>query len=161
MYSYRNLILDYSSEELETLPNEFLLSFDDGSGVNVSKNPTIISCIFMRLLLQKYPSITLTFRHHAESITAVGGSYSNETSKKLLNNFFIDVIELYNLNTPKKLEPLLEIINDSNTYAFNELGYLTLANQQSIDILDVVNIINHPVMVDVYNDLYPQYLALI
>lgn len=155
MYSYRNLILDYSSEELETLPNEFLLSFDDGSGVNVSKNPTIISCIFMRLLLQKYPSITLTFRHHAESITAVGGSYSNETSKKLLNNFFIDVIELYNLNTPKKLEPLLEIINDSNTYAFNELGYLTLANQQSIDILDVVNIINHPVMVDVYNDLYP------
>lgn len=155
MLNFRDLILNYSVEQLDSLPGEFIISFDDGSGVSVSKNPTILSCVFLKLLVQKYPLVKLTFRHHSQSITAVGGSYTNETHKKLLNNFFMDVIDNYKLTTPELMEPLLEVVNDANTYAFNELGSLTVANLQSIDILDVVNIINHPKMIDIYNDLYP------
>ncbi len=149
-------MLKYTTEELwENLTGEFICRFDDGD-----LHTNYKECIFSSYaweLHRLYPKTQLLKRHHLK--TVIGDNrVSSSTHLKLIGNCLWSVYDAYqfdNIDRVKLLDTLAEIAYIITNRIYNELTYRLEEYVTSIDILDFIEVTNHPKLLKAMSDLKP------
>jgi hypothetical protein len=166
-------LLAYSTEQLwEILAGDFILVFDNGEELQTSSRPTLYSSYgwdFHR----KYPKTPLLPHHHVSHVLGKGRLAAG-THLKLLGNIVRTVFETYTTDEPinlgilskmayrimnvirrfrKKedetvnLDQLSEMAYRIMNVMYNDLSYKCEEYVTSLDITDMIQVLDHPEIV--------------
>lgn len=138
-------MFNMSIHQLSDIPAEQLLvMFDDGVELPCSKRTCIYSWYFWEIH-RHYPTTPILHTHHVNHILK-GKLLTSSTHIQLLEIIFNDVVEVYKLYLPKEKEPLLKLVYKVTNTLYNEVTKLAEEYVNSIDILDFVEVVEHPVI---------------
>lgn len=118
--------------------------FVDGVTVSSTGRELIYSSYFWDLL-RAYPKTPATSKHHVQSVLK-GRPLTSSTHMELLGTIAKDIIKFYNLFKPEQKEPILALIYEATNNIHNEVTKLAEEYVTSIDILDFIEVIQHPVI---------------
>ena len=135
------------------LPSRFTVLFEDGIAFQTTKNKVIYSMYFWEIH-RAFPKTPLLSTHFVESVLK-GKLLTSNTHIDLLGIIAKDVTIAHQLHTPKEKEYLLELIYSVTNNIYNEVSQLAEEYVQSIDILDFIEIINHPRVAEAVNATEP------
>jgi len=136
-------LLQYSTVELwDLLIGEFNLKFDDDSVLLTTYRSTGYSSYFWRMH-REYPQTPILPRHHVDVVLGKE-VISAKTHIKLLSAIFWDVVEVYQLNTPLKRDPLVKMVYEIVNELYVDLSHRAEAYVVSVDILDCLQVVDHP-----------------
>lgn len=155
-------LLKYSTEELwDNLDGEFSIRFDDGDIVTNYKE-----CIFSSYAWQfhrLYPKTQLLKKHHVR--TVIGDNrVSSSTHLKLIGNCLWSVYDAYrfdNIDRTKLIDTLARLAYEVTNHLYNELTYRLEEYVTSIDILDFLEVTNHPQLLKVMAEIQPTQNSII
>lgn len=140
-------------EELEALPPRFSLVFDDGSTVASSRNKCIYNWHFWEVHRQ-YPGLPLTPRHCVENVLK-GQPLSSDTHIELLSKIAEDTIWHFKIENPVQREPLYRLIYKITNDIHDKVTCTAEASVSSIDILDFIEVIEHPTIKHINSSVQP------
>lgn len=141
-------IIGMPDEAVESsLPEKHIVVFDDGEEFEAFRNETIYSYYFWKIF-RPYMNTRILTKHHVKKVLK-GSNVSTDTHLKLCTAIFRSIVEDNGLLLPVQKEPLLESIYKTISDAMTRLSILTEDCVTSIDILDFVNITNHPKVVEI------------
>jgi hypothetical protein len=123
---------------------EVTIVFDDASEVKSKAKKVIVSSYFWDIF-RHYSQTKITSKHHIDSILK-GNPLTSNTHIDMLAVINRDVELAYNLHLPIEKEHLLAMIHDVSNNIFNEVTKLSETHVTSIDILDFIEVIEHPVI---------------
>ena len=153
-YNARKMLRYSTSELIEKLSGFFMLQFDDGI-IEANARETIISSFawdFHRL----YPKTPLLCGHHVRTITK-GGEISASTHLNLLNAVGWSVFDTYKNDSDVKVTTDIiatHIYNFTNNIYNNFCS--TISNSVvGIDILDFIQILEHPKLKPTIDNVQP------
>jgi hypothetical protein len=136
-------LLAYDRQQIQTtLPDNLIVIFDDGVEVESTIRKLIYSDFFWDIH-RLYPNTPLLFRHHVDSVLK-GKPLTSKTHVKLLGVINNDVCDTYQLNTAFEREPLLKLIYQVTNNIHNDVSKLSESHVASIDILDFIEVVDHP-----------------
>lgn len=146
--------LDFSIDQLwDVVKGRFILVFDDCVEMEVTGKDTLYSTYFWELHRQ-YPNTPLLPHHHVKSV--LKGKYlTSRTHINLLSNISQDVFTTYQINTPHEKATVTEKIYRIIDKIYGDLSYRTEAHASSIDILDFLQVTEHPVIQESLSSLRP------
>lgn len=135
------------------LPSQLTVLFEDGIAFQTTRNKIIYSLYFWEIhrVYQKTPLLST---HFVESILK-GKLLTSNTHIDLLSVIAKDVTQAHQLRTPKEREFLLEMIYNVTNNIYNEISQMAEEYVQSIDILDFIEIVNHPMVLEAVNATEP------
>lgn len=150
----RNL-LKYTTEQLwSNLKGDFVLVFDDNTETVTNEKECIYSS-YCWDLIREYPNLAVTKRHHVSGVIG-DGRLTADTHNDLLSHIVFDIYDAYMVVVPDKVKLLdalakrsYEIVN----LMYNELSYKLEAYVTTLDILDFLEINEHPDIVQAESDL--------
>lgn len=116
--------------------------FEDGITVRSTGKELIYSSYFWDIL-RHYPKMKFTSKHHVSHVLK-GKPLTSSTHIELLTVINKDVTLEYNLYHPEQKEHLLSMIYDVTNAIHNEVTKLAENHVTSIDILDFIEVIEHP-----------------
>lgn len=125
-----------------TLPDRFILVFDNGESIETNKRQTFYSRYAWEIL-RHYSLTPITKKHHVSSILK-GKPLSSSTHIDLFAAITKDVVLAYNMYTPQSKEHLLEMIYRLTNRIHNEITKYAEPYVASIDILDFLEVVDHP-----------------
>jgi hypothetical protein len=131
-----------SDQELSLLPTEHFVVFDNGEKIQAYRNETRYSALFWTMFAY-YPNTRILPEHHVTSILK-GNHLNADTHNRISTAIFRSIVKEENLFLPEQKEPLLALVYKTICYAQNKLTVMTEADIVSLDILDFVQISNHP-----------------
>jgi hypothetical protein len=138
-------LLNYSTAELwDILYCDFILLFDDGVEITTTWQQALYSSYaweFHRL----WPLTPLLSRHHVKSIIK-NGSLMASTHIKLLSVIYFDLVEAYNLFDPIDRDDMTRMVYQITNEIYNDLIIKTEEHVLSIDILDFIEVTQHPLV---------------
>lgn len=142
-YSARRMLARSTEELKQRLAGNFILVFDDGKELVTTDIDTVYSSYFWDII-RHYPFTPLTTEMHVTSLLK-GGLAGSGTHLKLLERIVYGVIDAADVQKKEIDVDLLgrfvyEKTNDLYNYACVELE----ADVISTDILDYVEVLNHP-----------------
>lgn len=123
---------------------EIDILFADGVTVRSTGKELIYSSYFWDFH-RAYPNTPLTSKHHVKHVLK-GRPLTSSTHIELLTIINKDVIEAYGIHLPQDREPLLAMIYEVTNNIHNEVTKLAENHVTSIDILDFIEVIEHPVI---------------
>lgn len=136
-------IINTKTEELwDDLPPEFIL-VDDYNEEFVTNNRKTIYTSYYWDIIRAYPNIKIKRAHHLDYILEKL-PFGAKTHRMLIDSFYKDIAQAYNLNTPSTRDGLNELIYRVNNNAYNELSVRLAAYVTSIDILDFIEVVDIP-----------------
>lgn len=127
---------------LEKDIKEIDIVFEDGVTVRSTGKQLIYSSYFWDIL-RFYPNTPITSKHHVNHVLK-NRPLSSSTHIDLLTILNKDVTAAYDLYHPQQKEPLLSLIYDVTNNILNEVSKLAESHVTSIDILDFIEVIEHP-----------------
>ncbi len=150
-YSARKLLGVSTAELHKLLQGEFILVFDDGE-MEVTARSTLISSYvwdFHRL----YPLVPLLKEHHCASLTAKS-TFGSKTHIKLLERVAWAAYDTY-VNLPNALttNQLAKMIYEISNQIYNDMVLRTENSVVSLDILDFIEIMEHPPVKEVLDNV--------
>ena len=131
-----------SANDLENIPVKHIVVFDDGEEIEAYRNETRYSTLFW-VLFDKYPTTRILKHHHYAGVMR-GECLNSKTHNVLCTNIFKSIVIEQGLFLPEQKEPLLSDVYMAISDAQNALIHLTERDVISLDILDMVQISNHP-----------------
>lgn len=141
----RNLLKHSTAALWENLRGEFILVFDDQDEVVTNEKECIYSSYCWDLIRQ-YPQLPITKNHHIRGVIK-DGRMTADTHNDLISNIMFDIYDAYHAIVPDKVKLLdamakraYEIVN----LMYNELSYKLEACVTTLDILDFLEIDEHP-----------------
>lgn len=135
-------LLNVTTEELwETLSGEFDLMFEDGSVMKTDAIEVIYSSYFWEYH-REYPSLKLLPRHHVSAVYK-NRDIRTDTHIRLLENIFWDLVEVYGLYDPSTRDRETRRIYEITNKIRNDLSYRLEEYVDSLDILDIFEVVNH------------------
>lgn len=141
----RSLLKHTTSTLWENLRGDFMLVFDDGLGIETNEKECIYSS-YCWDLIREYPELMITPNHHIHGVIK-DGRMTADTHNDLLSNILFDIYDAYQAIVPDKVKLLdymskraYEIVN----LMYNELSYRLQARVTTLDILDFLEIDEHP-----------------
>ena len=141
----RSLLKHTTSVLWENLRGDFMLVFDDGLGIETNEKECIYSS-YCWDLIREYPELMITSNHHIHGVIK-DGRMTADTHNDLLSNILFDIYDAYQAIVPDKVKLLdymskraYEIVN----LMYNELSYRLQARVTTLDILDFLEIDEHP-----------------
>lgn len=136
-------ILKLPKEQLfMSLPDKFQISFDDNLTIDSTKKQAIYSNYFWDIH-RAYPNAPLLSRHHVTHVLK-GKPLTSDTHIDLLSIIFEDITIAYGLHMPEDKEHLLGMVYEVTNNIHNEVSKLAEGHVISIDILDFIEVIDHP-----------------
>ena len=141
LYTARVLALQ-SLESILALPKTFILKFEDDAELLVGARETAYSWFFWEFH-RRYPKLPMRGTHHVRHVLK-GAPLGSKTHTDLLSILFKDAVETYQLELPEQREPLLDLIYEITNNVHNGVTKLAEAHVSSIDILDFIEVIEHP-----------------
>jgi hypothetical protein len=140
-------------EELTALPDRFSVVFEDGSTVASSKNKVIYNWHFWEVH-RSYPGLPITGRHCVENILK-GQPLSSDTHIELLSKIAEDTIWHFKLQNPVHREPLNRLIYKITNDIHDKVTCVAEASVSTIDILDFIDVVDHPVIRQINDNVQP------
>ena len=141
----RSLLKHTTSTLWENLRGDFMLVFDDGLGIETNEKECTYSS-YCWDLIREYPELMITPNHHIHGVIK-DGRMTADTHNDLLSNILFDIYDAYQAIVPDKVKLLdymskraYEIVN----LMYNELSYRLQARVTTLDILDFLEIDEHP-----------------
>lgn len=141
----RSLLKHTTSVLWENLRGDFMLVFDDGLAIETNEKECIYSS-YCWDLIREYPELMITSNHHIHGVIK-DGRMTADTHNDLLSNILFDIYDAYQAIVPDKVKLLdymskraYEIVN----LMYNELSYRLQARVTTLDILDFLEIDEHP-----------------
>lgn len=151
--------LGYSSREiLEKFPVKFVISFQDAEAFLTRRKDVAYSRYFWEFH-KKYPNTPLLSRHFVREVLG-GEPLTADTHIKLLEIIKKDVRETYGLIDPKVETDLLYMTYGITNLIYNELSQLAEPDVISIDILDFLEIIDHPEIAQANANVQPNHASI-
>lgn len=136
-------LLQYSTAQLwDLLIGDFNLKFDDGTVLATNYRSTGYSSYFWRMH-REYPNTPILPHHHVD-VVLKGEVISAKTHIKLLGNVYWDVVDVYQLNTPILRDPLTKMVYEIVNELYVDLSHRAEHYVVSVDILDCLQVIDHP-----------------
>lgn len=130
-------------KEQQILPvGPFQLQFDDGETIDTRDKEIIYSNFFWDIH-REYPNTPLLKKHHVRSVLK-NNRLSGNTHINLFSNILADVVGTYNLHKPEQKEHVLDMIYRITNNIHNEVTKMAEEYVNSVDILDFLEVINHP-----------------
>lgn len=142
-YAARELALLPLERVLE-LPKKFVLAFEDGTQLPVGARETVYSWFFWEFH-RRYPNLPLKSTHHVRHVLN-GAPLGSKTHTDLLTILFKDTVEAYQLELPEQREPVLDLIYEITNQIHDVVTKLAEEHVSSIDILDFIQVIEHPLI---------------
>lgn len=118
--------------------------FEDDVTVTSTGKELIYSSYFWDML-RAYPQTKITSKHHVQNVLK-GRPLTSSTHIDLLAIIGKDVIEQYDLFRPEQKEPILALTYQITNNIHNEITKLAEGHVTSIDILDFIEVIEHPII---------------
>lgn len=136
-------LLGYSTADLwNTICQPFIIVFDDGTAIETTDRELLYSSYFWDFH-RKYPNTPLLPHHHV-SYVLKGKALTSKTHIELIGLIYWDVVETYQLNTPRERDSLTRMVYEVTNTLYVDLSYRAEAYVVSIDILDFLNVTHHP-----------------
>ena len=127
--------------------------FDDGTVIQSSDRHLKYSSYFWDFH-RAYPETPLLFKHHVLSVIG-DNDLTSSTHIRLLENVYWSVIDTYSISSPVDRDPLTKMIYRVVNNIYNDLTHRLEAYVMSLDILDFIEAIDHPVIEQSLNELQP------
>jgi len=144
-------LLDFSIEDLwSVLDGEFILIFDDGE-VQTNWKETVYS-VYAWDFHRNFPATPLLTQHHVTTVLG-GDRLGSDTHLQLLGNAMWSVYDEYvpsgrfhntNLSEVQFRDKLAEKVYQVTNLMYNELSYKLEDMVVSLDIVDFLDVVNHP-----------------
>lgn len=135
--------LNYTTDQLwDMLHGWFVIVFDDGQEQQVHYKTVLYSSHFWDFH-RMFPKTPLLPRHHVNEVLK-GGALTSKTHIELVGKVFWDVVDVYELKSAEQRDPLVEMIYQITNRVYNDLSCRCESYVTSIDILDFVNLVEHP-----------------
>lgn len=145
-------LLQYSTEQLwDILVGDFILVFDNGEELVTNDRHTLYSSYFWAFL-RKYPTTPMLPNHHVQHVLK-GKALTSKTHIELLGQVYWAVADHQNLRTPKERDDLTRMVYEVVNTLYNDLSYRAEASVVSIDILDFLEVIDHPTIRKALNEV--------
>jgi hypothetical protein len=144
VYNVRDIVKEDISTLWQTLPDLLTIRFEDGTELITNKRQTFYSRYAWEIF-NHYPNTPITQRHHVASVLK-GSNLSSDTHIKLFEVILTDVVDTYKLTEPESKEHILELIYLLTNRIHNEISKYAEEYVTSIDILDFLEVIDHPVI---------------
>ena len=142
MLKVRDIVNMPKERILSTLPKRVTIEFEDGVVLEVTNKSVLYSHYFWEMHRQ-YPRTIVSSKHHVSHVLK-GKSLAMDTHIKLLEVIFKDVVDTYMLHDARSKEPIWKLIYQITNNIHNELSSLSEEHVLSIDILDFIEVIEHP-----------------
>ena len=137
--------------QLDTLPEQLILVFDDGVEVITKKRKVIYSNYFWEFHRQ-YNQLPLLAEHFIDHVLQ-GKAFTADANVNLFSILFNKTIDVYNLRTPLLKEPLLDIIYAIHNKINNEVVKMAEEHVSTLDILDFIEIMDNPTIHNVVSEV--------
>lgn len=138
-FSARKMLQSSTEELIKRLSGAFILEFDDGD-LTVNANEVILSS-FAWDMHRLYPR-TPILRRHCINVWNTGKCLTNKTFGNILNAISWDLYDEY--GSEVDIDKRAWMINKFNNDAYNKMILLTDKDVGSLDILDFIQIMEHP-----------------
>lgn len=126
----------------KTLPPVHTIVFDDGSTSTVYQRETLYSSWFWEIF-RGYEQTVITNKHHVHSVLK-GKPLGSGTHNALCSNILKSIVTSYGDIRPAFKEPILKAIYKAISDSQKRLIVETKETPIGIDILDFIQIANHP-----------------
>lgn len=148
-------LLSFDTEQLwNNLTGEFILVFDDGEELLTNSKETIYSH-YTWMFHKTYPNTPLLKKHHVSSIIKTG-RLSSSTHIKLFASILWDTYRAYNVtDSTKFVDELALLLYKTSCNLYNALLYRIENSVVSLDIVDFIEVLEHPSIKDVLSKLEP------
>lgn len=147
-------LLGIKTQELSGfLPETFELKFEDGVVGRTTINHMLYTSYFWDIF-RAYPNTAITSQHHVDHVLK-GKPLTSSTHIELLTNIYKDVVTTYELNTPAQTEHLLELVYRVTNNIQNEVTKMAEAHVTSIDVLDFIEVVEHPIIKSITQNCEP------
>lgn len=134
------VVLGKNTDDLwDELPNRFIMIFDNGQQIEVSKKSTIFSSYYWDMI-RDYPKTIVLPNHHLEFYLQKA-PFTSKSHLSIINAIYPNIVEAYNLYRPDLRNHLnRRIFEINNQNAYNKLSKKLYQYMTSIDILDVIEV---------------------
>jgi hypothetical protein len=154
----RSIIANTSFDSLQdTLPKRFNLQFDDGTVTATTKNSTLFTSLYWDLI-RFYPNIVIVKEHHLDH-SLIKGPFNSGSHRDILDKIYYSIVKEYNLSTPYLRDDLDRLVFEVNNNAYNVLTEKLAMYMTSIDILDFIEVTEHPSISKVVKDVISEESA--
>lgn len=140
--SARYLVSLSTSDLWHTLCGEFIVVFEDGVELQTNDRLTCFSS-YAWDLIRAYPNTPILSKHHVQSILK-GKPFNTKTHIELLNSVYWDVVDSYKMRTPAERDHLTKMVYTVTNEIYVDMQRRAEASVTSIDILDLIEVIDHP-----------------
>jgi hypothetical protein len=138
-------ILFFTPSQLDSqLPDRLRLVFEDDVELDTTKKRVIYSSYFWDFH-REYPSLKISSKHFVDSVLK-GKRLGSSTHMDLIELIYRELCESHNFFTPKEKEKPLAICYQITNKIHNEITKMAEEDVTSIDILDFIEVIDHPVI---------------
>lgn len=136
-------LLGFSTESLwDVLCGTFVLVFDDGIELKTNDRETCFSSFFWEFH-RKYPKTPLLSTHHVRSLLN-GQALNTKTHIQMLNRVYWTVVDTYEMRTPAERDQVTRMVYEVTNTLYVEMIKRAEASVTSIDILDLIEVVEHP-----------------
>lgn len=158
IFHARELLTMTPHQMLNELPNKLTVAFEDGISVDTSKRKVIYSNYVWEIL--RYYNKTPILSIHLVDSVLKGELLNSGTHIDLLSAVCKTVIETYQLYTPESKEHLNSMIYKATQDIDDNISKLAEADVMSIDILDLIEVINHPEIKNIKENIEPNSYSI-
>jgi hypothetical protein len=141
-YVVKDLVFQTVDQLQTCLPDRFQIVFDNGVVTNTTKRHLIYSHYFWKIH-RYYRNVPITDKHYVTAVLK-DKPLTSSTHIKLLTNIYKDTIKIYNLHLPEQKEHLLRLVYEVTNDVHNEVAKFAEEYVTTVDILDCINIVEHP-----------------
>jgi hypothetical protein len=152
-------LLSYTTNQLwDILMGDFILVFDNGEELVTNDRDTLYSSYFWRFH-REFPNTPFLPSHHVTHLLN-GKVLTSKTHRQLLERIFWSTVHAYGLTKRHQRDPLVKMIYEVVNELYVEFTARTEAYMTSIDIMDFINIVDHPVMQQEFKEIVPTHAAV-
>jgi len=149
VFNARDLVNTKKAQLLQVLPDKLTVVFEDGVQIETTKRKILYSRFFWKAH-SFYPKTPILSRHFVDHVLK-GKLLHSRTHTDLLSIIIEDTVNAYGLHKPEQKEHLLELVYEITNDIHNEVTKYAEQDVMSIDILDFINVIEHPVIKEANN----------
>lgn len=134
--------LRMSFDDVLELPDSVTMVFDDNTEITTSIRR--VAYMYHAFdMFRAYPDILILPKHWIDVILN-GSPLTSSTHIKILEVMYQDIVAQYKFELPVEREPLWKLIYECTNQIYNAITQQAEAYVASIDVLDFVQIVEHP-----------------
>ncbi len=139
-------------EVIKNLPPMVRIRFEDGVELDARKKSVHYTWYFWEM--HRRFNLAVTSEHFVDSVLK-GKALSNSTHIRLLEKLYNDLMATGGYPTPESKEPILALIYEITNTVYNELSKESEPHVSSINILDFLQVMDHPQIKHVVDNTEP------